>query len=128
MQYKLGIRSQWYNNERTLILTEITESWDWEDVQANMANVLEMAQSVNYPLGLLVLLPGDLSIPPSGFSQASRQIASTHAEAELHTIVYVTSNSGLKTLWEETIAAVAQDPSRYFVASTIEEALILLDY
>jgi hypothetical protein len=73
-----------------------------------------------------VLLPDNMSIPPSGFAQASRTIATNHAQAEFHTIVYVTANRGIKTLWEETIGAMAQDPSRYFVVATVEEAMEIL--
>src|SRR5689334_11079252 len=115
MQYKLGIQSQWYNNEQTVILTEVTQPWDWDDVQNNMANIRAMAESVNYPLGLIVLLPEDMSLPPSGFAQASRSISANHAHAQLYAIVYVTNNRGIQTLWEETIATFAQNPSIYFV-------------
>jgi hypothetical protein len=125
-KYKLGIQSQWYNNEKTLIYTEISGAWDWEDVQGNLVNLLQMAQSVNYPLGLMILLPDNLSIPPTGFAQASRHAMNTHAEAEFHTVVYVTENYSLKTLWEETISTYAHDASRYHVVDSVEEALELL--
>ena len=126
MQYKLGIQSQWYNNERTIIISEVVEPWNWDDVQENMETVQQLVESVNYPLGLLVLLPNNMSIPPTGFAQGSRRVTASHAHAKFHTIVYVTNNRGIKTLWEETISTFAQDPSRYFVVSTIEEALELL--
>lgn len=122
----LGIQSQWYNNEQSVICTEIAEPWDWDDVQQNLDTILQMAQSVNYPLGLIVFLPDDLSIPPSGFAQASRAVSQTHADAEFHTIVYVTANRGLQTLWQETIGAFAQDANRYHVVSHLEEALQVL--
>ena len=125
-KYTLGIQSQWYNNEKTLIYTEISGVWDWDDVQENLAHLLQMAQSVNYSLGLMVLLPNDLSIPPSGFSQSSRQVFNVHAEAEFHTVVYVIENRGLKTLWAETISAFAQDAARYHIVDSVEAALEIL--
>jgi dihydrodipicolinate synthase/N-acetylneuraminate lyase len=126
MQYKLGIQSQWYNNERTIVITEVSQPWNWDDVQDNMVNLTQMAESVNHPLGLLVLLPDDLSIPPTGFAQASRKISTNHAAAELHSVVYVTGNRSVKTLWEETIATFAQNPDIYYVVSSMEEALEIL--
>lgn len=125
-KYKLGIQSQWYNNEKTLIYTEVSAVWDWDDVQENLAHLLQMAQSVNYSLGLMILLPNDLSIPPTGFSQSSRNVFHVHAEAEFHTVVYVIENHGLKTLWGETISAFAHEPSRYHIVDSVEEALELL--
>lgn len=125
-KYKLGIQSQWYNNDKTLIVTEISGSWNWDDVNANLEQIVAMAASVDYPLGLIVLVPNDVSIPPTGFAQASRRAANAHAQAAFHSIVYVIENYGLKTLWAESIPVFAQDPSRYHIVNNFDEALDLM--
>ena len=122
-KYKLGIQSQWYNNEKTLIYTEIGEPWNWEDAQDNLVTILEMAQSVPHSLGLMIILPADLSIPPTGFAQATRQAMNAHDEAEFHTVIYVINNPALQTLWEESITTLASDVSRYHIVESVEEAL-----
>lgn len=125
-KYKLGIRSQWYNNDKTLIITEIKGTWTWDDANSNLENVLAMAESVDYPLALIVLIASDISIPPTGFAQASRRATNVHAQAAFQNIVYVIENQGLKTLWAESIPVFAQDPSRYHIVKTLEDALALV--
>jgi hypothetical protein len=122
-KYTLGIQSQWYNNEKTLICTEIGEPWTWEDVEEDLARILEMAQSFSHSLGLMLIIPNDLSIPPTGFTQSMRQVMKVHAEAGFHTVIYVIASPALQTLWEESITTFASDVSRYHIADTLEEAL-----
>src|SRR5690606_5241071 len=101
---------------------EVIGHWDWDAVRQTSETVQEMASSVKYPLALLVLLPDDSSIPPSGFAQNSRLLANGHTASERHTIVYVIINPALKILWEQTISVVAADGSRYFVVAKEAEA------
>ena len=122
----MAINIQWYNNEKQTLRVVIEGHWDWDNVREVSAKTVEMAQSVNYPIALIVVLPSDFSLPPSGFAQHSHIVSEGHAKAELHTIVYITKNFAIKTLWEETIKAVAADVSRYFVLGSEEDALELI--
>lgn len=123
----MGIHTTWLDDNRQIVLTQIDTDWNWDDVISNKETVRELALSVNYPVALIVLLPHTVSLPPSGFAPHSRKVIQNHTELEIHTIVYITKIPYTITLWKETITAMTPDPSRYFFASDLDEAIRIAD-
>lgn len=123
----VGIQSHWYDRDQSIILSNVTELWTWEDVHDNRQVILEMAKSVNHPVALIVLLPVLVSIPPRGFAQELRQATLIHHEAGLYRIAYVCPNPTLRPLLAQSISTFALYPPRYQVGGKLEEVLSLFD-
>ena len=127
LYFILGIKTEWLNSHKTILVSDVEDGWTWDDVQSNAGRVYDLAKSVNYPVGLIVLLNRTMSIPPSGFVQNSRYVVANHAELEIHTIAYVVRVPYTMTLWEETINALVHDNSRYFIVGSFDEAVEIVE-
>lgn len=121
------IKTEWFDDNRQILVTEVREGWTWQDVQDNMNKLHNLAMSVNYPAGLIVILARTMSIPPSGFVQNSRNIIALHQQLGLHTVVYVTRTPYTQTLWRETIDTLAGNTTMYFIANTPDDALEIVE-
>ena len=88
--------------------------------------IQEMVQSVAHSVSLVVILPSDLSVPPNGFAENSKDALQNHVDAGLVAVVYVTTNAATISLWQSVIDMYASTAIQYGFAPTLDAAAAML--
>ena len=88
--------------------------------------IQQMAQSVTHSVSLIVVLPSDLSVPPNGFAENSREALQNHVHTGLVAVIYVTTNKATISLWQSVIDMYASPAIQYGFAPTLDTAVTML--
>jgi hypothetical protein len=124
--FSLSINVEWFDAHQTIIVAHIGYGWGWSTAQQARVTIQQLAQSVSYPVALIVILPPDVSVPPNGFAQNSKDALQRHAASGLSAVIYVTNNSATQALWESAINMYASPTVNYAFANTFEAAVAIL--
>jgi hypothetical protein len=122
----LSIYVEWYDAHQTIIVAQVVTGWNWSIAQQARLTVQQLAQSVAYPVALIVVLPSDLSVPPNGFAENSKDALQNHVHAGLVAVIYVTTNAATKSLWQSVIDMYATPTIQYGFAPTLDAAVAML--
>ncbi|MDQ7037382.1 MAG: hypothetical protein Q9P01_21825 [Anaerolineae bacterium] len=117
---------EWYDAEQSIIIGHITTGWTWDAAQQGRVAIQALAQSVSYPVALAVQLPPDISVPPNGFAENSKDSLQYHANLGLHTVVYITTNPAIIALWLSVIEVYANPAVQYHFSPSLEAAVRML--
>jgi len=123
---RLSITVEWFDAHQTIIVAHISYGWGWSTAQQARVTVQQLAQSVSHPVALIVVLPPDMSVPPNGFAENSKDALQRHVAAGLTAVVYVTNNPATQALWESVINMYASPTVQYGFAPNFEAAIDLL--
>ena len=117
---------EWYDAGQTIIVAHVVTGWNWSSAQQARLTIQQMAQSVAHSVSLVVVLPSDLSVPPNGFAENSREALQNHVHAGLVAVIYVTTNSATKSLWQSVVDMYADTAIQYGFAPTLDAAVAIL--
>ena len=122
----MSITVEWFDIHQTIIIAQIGYGWGWSTAHQARLTIGRLAQSVSYPVSLIVVLPHDISVPPNGFAENSKDALERHALIGLHCVIYVTSNPSTQALWQLAIDTYASVAVHYRFAATLQAAVALL--
>jgi hypothetical protein len=123
----MGIRTHWYNDEKTAIRYYFTGIWTWTECFAAVDQAVEMLDSVQHPVVLIIDMRDNQHVP-SLSPQALSGMANLPTMAHPNTafLVLVGARLVVKTTFEVFRRLFPSAAARYRVVDSIGEAEALM--
>lgn len=121
----MNILVDWYDPSCRIIVERIGYHWSWEEWDQALGQLYSLAQSVDPGAILISEVPGDVSLPPGGFSDHMRNALACHADCQLNAVIYAIRNPTLRMLWQEAIERYAHPAIEYRFVNSLDDGLAL---
>lgn len=119
------ISVDWYDNGKTILCMQFDGHWTWDDYVAAWAQINQLAETVSWPVGLMIVIPERLPIPRNVLSLAQHNRRSRHPNIALR--VLVTTNDVARSLFRLFVGLNPDRAAKYRVVSTQAAALAVLN-
>ncbi len=123
----MSILVEWYGQSNRILLERIGYHWSWDDWDDALDQLCSLAHSAAAGAILISEVPGDVSLPPGGFTEHMRNALACHADAQLSAVIYAMRNPSLRMLWQQAIERYADPSIEYRFVNSMEDALALVN-
>jgi hypothetical protein len=116
----------WYNAEQTIARLDFPDHWTWDSFSSARHKLDEMINAAPHsnPIGVFVFIPSNTQLPPLALSGGRKLLS--HRNSRVTTLILVTDNTFLKTMWRTLGGLLAGTRQAYQLATTLPEAEVLM--
>ena len=114
----MGLRVYWEDEQKIIVRQVYDLTWTWDEYLAAFAKIRQLANEVDYPVGLIAEIGRIRSVPPNAILYGARGIRSLPSNIVL--AVMVTSSPLALSLLN--VILIATQFKHIQTASTVEDA------
>jgi hypothetical protein len=121
----VGIRVDWDNDEKTVIIVTLDTEWTWNDVQTINEKATILYESVDYVVDIIADVR-DSRLVVTGILSYVRNLLTTPWHPHAGYVIVVGATISVRTLFEAAALAINKPLSRIAFAQTLEEARAII--
>lgn len=106
-----AVNSEWYNSDRTIIITTYSGEYGWNEVHKAVRSANLLAQTVNYPVAVIIDLTHAYEHPTKAPSYG-RRLQEMRCD-NIHFEVVIESK-----MWTDTFTDITRKMLKYFSRNT----------
>lgn len=126
----MGIELYWDNDERTVMLCEITGSWTWDEMYQTLEKIKKVTDAADYEIGAILDVSQGISVPggtiftPTALEHAKRMLKM--GEGGTGPVVIVGANPMIRTIYQTFHNLDRKALGNVRFAATVDEARAML--